>query len=66
MVTTNFATKIAKASSDGERWRICSERKRFLQEHSAIIARRNFAIFSRNAQPKLGGEAPRAPPELFT
>ena len=48
--------KIAKgkASSDGEKWRIRGERKRFLQKHSAIVARRNFAIFSRNAQPKLG------------
>ena len=36
--------KIAKgkASSDGEKWRIRGERKRFLQEHSAIIARRNL------------------------
>ena len=60
-LTTNFATKIAKATSDGEKWRIRGERKRFLLKHSAIVARRNFAIFSRNAQPKLGGETPRAP-----
>ena len=63
--TTNFAAKLAKASSDSERWRVRRERKRFLQEHSAIVARRSFAIFNRNAQPKLGGEALWAPPEQF-
>ena len=63
--TSNFATKLAKASSDSERWRVRRERNRFLQEHSAIIARRNFEIFDRNAWPKRGGEAPRAPPEQF-
>ena len=56
--TSNFATKLAKASSDGERWRVRRERHRFLQEHAAIIARRNFEIFDRNACPKRGGEPP--------
>ena len=41
--TTNFDAKLAQASSDSERWRISGERKRFLQVHSTIIARRNFA-----------------------
>ena len=36
-------------------------RKRFLQVHSTIIARRNAAIFDYNAWPKMGGEMPRAP-----
>ena len=63
--TTNFASKLAKASSDSERWRVRRERHRFLQEHAAIIARRNFEIFDRNACPKRGGEPPRAPPEQF-
>ena len=35
---TNFDIKAAKASSDSERWRVSSERKRFLQVHSAIVA----------------------------
>jgi len=43
--TTNFDAKMALASSDSERWRVSGERKRFLQVHSTIIARRNFAIF---------------------
>ena len=58
---TNFDIKAAKASSDSERWRVSSERKRFLQVHSTIIARRNAAIFDYNAWPKMGGEMPRAP-----
>ena len=63
--STNFATKTAKASSDSERWRISGERQRFLQVHSAIIARRNAAIFDFNAWPKMGGEMPRAPREQY-
>ena len=63
--TTNFAAKIARASSDSERWRISGERERFLQVHSAIIARRNAAIFDNNAHPKMGGEMPRAPREQY-
>ena len=63
--TTNFAAKTARASSDSERWRISGERKRFLQVHSTIIARRNAAIFANNAHPKMGGEMPRAPPDQF-
>ena len=58
---TNFDIKAAKASSDSERWRVSSERKRFLQVHSTIVARRNAAIFDYNAWPKMGGEMPRAP-----
>ena len=61
--TSNFATKLAKASSDSERWRVRRERNRLLQEHAAIIARRNFEIFDRDACPKQGGEPPRAPPD---
>ena len=57
----NFDIKAAKASSDSERWRVSSERKRFLQVHSTIVARRNAAIFDYNAWPKMGGEMPRAP-----
>ena len=52
--TTNFDAKMARASSDSERWRVSGERKRFLQVHSAIIARRNAAIFDNNAHPKMG------------
>ena len=63
--TTNFDAKLARASSDSERWRVSGERKRFLQVHSTIIARRNFAIFDNNAHPKMGGGMPRAPPEQF-
>ena len=44
---------------------VSSERKRFLQVHSTIIARRNAAIFDYNAWPKMGGGMPRAPPEQF-
>ncbi|EOD20433.1 hypothetical protein EMIHUDRAFT_101799 [Emiliania huxleyi CCMP1516] len=62
---TNFDIKAAKASSDSERWRVSSERKRFLQVHSAIVARRNAAIFDYNAWPKMGGEMPRAPREQY-
>jgi hypothetical protein len=40
---------------------IDDERKRFLQQLSAIVARRNYAIFD-NASPRRGGEAPAAPP----
>ena len=50
---TNFDIKAAKASSDSERWRVSSERKRFLQVHSTIVARRNAAIFDYNAWPKM-------------
>ena len=39
-----------------------NERKRLLQQHSAIIARRNWEITQRNAWPRMGGVAPRAPP----
>ena len=48
--TSNFATKIDKATSDSERWRIISsERKRFhLQVHSAIVARRNYQLQQQN------------------
>ena len=56
---------MALASSDSERWRVSGERKRFLQVHSAIIARRNAAIFDNNAHPKMGGGMPRAPPDQF-
>ena len=63
--TSNFATKLAKASSDRERWRVRRERQRFLQVHSAIIARRNAAIFDHNAWPKMGGGMPRAPREQY-
>ena len=62
---TNFDIKAAKASSDSERWRVSSERKRFLQVHSTIVARRNAAIFDYNAWPKMGGEMPRAPREQY-
>ena len=48
--------------SDGEKWRVRNERKRLLQQHSAIIARRNWEITLRNAWPRMGGVAPRAPP----
>ena len=44
---------------------LSSERKRFLQVHSAIVARRNAAIFDYNAWPKMGGEMPRAPREQY-
>ena len=64
-LNTNFDIKAAKASSDGERWRVSSERKRFLQVHSTIVARRNAAIFDYNAWPKMGGEVPRAPREQY-
>ena len=60
--TTNFDAKMALASSDSERWRVSGERKRFLQVHSAIIARRNAANFDSNAHPKMGGGMPRARP----
>ena len=60
--TTGFATKVALARSDGEKWRVRNERKRLLQQHSAIIARRNWEITQRNAWPRMGGVAPRAPP----
>ena len=63
--TTNFAAKIAQASSDSERWRVSGERRRFLQIHSTIIARRNAAIFDFNAWPKMGGAMPRAPREQY-
>ena len=59
--TGKLIIKAAKASSDSERWRVSSERKRFLQVHSTIVARRNAAIFDYNAWPKMGGEMPRAP-----
>ena len=62
---TNFASKLAKASSDSERWRVRRERRRLLEEPSAIVVRRNFEIFDRNAYPKRGGEPPAAPPEQF-
>ena len=61
----NFDIKAAKASSDSERWRVSSERKRFLQVHSTIVARRNAAIFDYNAWPKMGGGMPRAPREQY-
>ena len=60
--TTRLATKVALARSDGEKWRVRNERKRLLQQHSAIIARRNWEITQRNAWPRMGGVAPRAPP----
>ena len=60
--TTGFAAKVALARSDGEKWRVRNERKRLLQQHSAIIARRNWEITLRNAWPRMGGVAPRAPP----
>ncbi|EOD26395.1 hypothetical protein EMIHUDRAFT_205414 [Emiliania huxleyi CCMP1516] len=60
--TTGFAAKVALARSDGEKWRVRNERKRLLQQHSAIIARRNWEITQRNAWPRMGGVAPRAPP----
>ena len=50
---------------NSERWRIGGERQRFLQAHSAIVARRNAAIFDFNAWPKMGGEMPRAPREQY-
>jgi hypothetical protein len=45
-------------------WRILNERKRFLQQFSASVARRNYAIFN-NAWPRRGGETPTAPPIDF-
>ena len=62
--TTAFAEKLAKTEHEGDKWRIRNERKRFLQQLSAIVARRNWAIFS-NAWPRRGGEAPAAPPIAF-
>ena len=35
--TTGFAAKVALARSDGEKWRVRNERKRLLQQHSAIM-----------------------------
>ena len=35
------------------------------EAHSAIIARRNAAIFDFNAWPKMGGAMPRAPREQY-
>ena len=55
----------AASGTDSERWRISGERQRFLQVHSAIIARRNAAIFDHNAWPKMGGGMPRAPREQY-
>ena len=59
--TKAFAEKLANAEHEGDKWRIRNERKRFLQQLSAIVARRNYAIFD-NASPRRGGEAPAAPP----
>ena len=59
--TTAFAEKLANTEHEGDRWRIRNERKRFLQQLSAIVARRNYAIFDKNAWPRRGGEAPAAP-----
>jgi hypothetical protein len=62
--TKAFAEKLANAEHEGDKWRIRNERKRFLQQLSAIVARRNYAIFH-NASPRRGGEAPPAPPIDF-
>jgi hypothetical protein len=62
--TKAFAEKLADAEHEGDKWRIRNERKRFLQQLSAIVARRNYAIFN-NASPRRGGEAPDAPPIDF-
>ena len=62
--TKAFAEKLADAEHEGDKWRIRNERKRFLQQLSAIVARRNYAI-SNNAWPRRGGEAPAAPPVAF-
>jgi hypothetical protein len=56
--------KLANAEHEGDKRRIRNERKRFLQQLSAIVARRNYAIFH-NASPRRGGEAPPAPPIDF-
>ena len=55
---------LANAEHEGDKWRIRNERKRFLQQLSALVARRNYAIFN-NASPRRGGEAPAAPPVAF-
>jgi hypothetical protein len=62
--TKAFAEKLANAEHEGDKWRIRNERKRFLQQFSASIARRNYAIFN-NAWPRRGGETPSAPPIDF-
>ena len=62
--TTAFAEKLARTENEGDIWRIRNERKRFLQQLSASVARRNWAIFN-NAWPRRGGEAPPAPPVAF-
>ena len=62
--TKAFAEKLADAEHEGDKWRIRNERKRFLQQLSALVARRNWAISS-NAWPRRGGEAPAAPPVAF-
>jgi hypothetical protein len=62
--TKAFAEKLANAEHEGDKWRIRNERKRFLQQLSALVARRNYAIFN-NAWPRRGGEAPAAPPIDF-
>jgi hypothetical protein len=62
--TKAFAEKLANAEHEGDKWRIRNERKRFLQQFSASVARRNYAIFN-NAWPRRGGETPTAPPIDF-
>ena len=62
--TQGFAEKLARTEHEGDKWRIRNERKRFLQQLSASVARRNWAIFN-NAWPRRGGEAPPAPPVAF-
>ena len=63
--TKGFAERVAEAKTDQEKWLVRAQRKRFLQENSAIIARRNWMIFNRNASPRNGGTAPPPPPLEF-
>ena len=63
--TKGFAERVAEAKTDQEKWLVRAQRKRFLQENSAIMARRNWMIFNRNASPRNGGTAPPPPPLEF-
>ena len=62
--TTAFAEKLARTENEGDKWRIRNKRKRFLQQLSASVPRRNWAIFN-NAWTRRGGEATFAPPVAF-
>ena len=59
--TKGFAERVAEAKTDQEKWLVRAQKKRFLQENSAIMARRNWMIFNRNASPRNGGTAPPPP-----